>query len=41
LDDGELMPTLKLYFRVIEAIERTLERAERRFNDDRPPAMIG
>ena len=27
-------PTLKLYFAVIEAIERTLERAERRFNDN-------
>ena len=27
--------TLKLYFAVIEAIERTLDRAERRFNDDR------
>ena len=26
-------PTLKLYFAVIEAIERTLERAERRFNE--------
>jgi len=28
-------PTLALYFRVIEAIERTLDRAERRFTDDR------
>jgi len=27
-------PTLKLYFAVIEAIERTLDQAERRFNDD-------
>ena len=27
-------PTLKLYFAVIEAIEHTLDRAERRFNDD-------
>jgi hypothetical protein len=25
-------PTLKLYFAVIEAIERTLDRAEKRFN---------
>jgi hypothetical protein len=25
-------PTLKLYFAVIDAIERTLDRAERRFN---------
>jgi len=29
------VPTLRLYFAVIEAIERTLDRAERRFNDDR------
>ena len=28
------MPTLKLYFTVIEAIERVLDQAERRFNDD-------
>ena len=27
-------PTLKLYFAVIDAIERTLDQAERRFNDD-------
>ena len=27
-------PTLKLYFTVIEAIERVLNQAERRFNDD-------
>ena len=27
-------PSLKLYFAVIEAIERTLDRAEQRFNDD-------
>jgi hypothetical protein len=27
-------PSLKLYFAVIEAIEDTLECAERRFNDD-------
>jgi hypothetical protein len=27
-------PTLKLYFSVIEAIERVLDRAERQFNDD-------
>ena len=27
-------PSLAIYFAVIEAIERTLERAERRFNDD-------
>ena len=27
-------PTIKLYFAVIEAIERVLDRAERRFNDD-------
>jgi hypothetical protein len=27
-------PTLKLYFTVIEAIERVLEQAERRYNDD-------
>ena len=27
-------PTLKLYFAVIEAIERMLDQAERRFNDD-------
>jgi len=28
-------PTIRLYFAVIEAIECTLDRAERRFNDDR------
>jgi hypothetical protein len=28
------VPTLKLYFTVIEAIERVLDRAERHFNDD-------
>jgi hypothetical protein len=27
-------PTLKLYFAVIEAIERVLDQGERRFNDD-------
>jgi hypothetical protein len=27
-------PTLKLYFTVIEAIERVLEQAERRYNED-------
>jgi hypothetical protein len=26
-------PTLRLYFAVIEAIERVLDRAERRFNE--------
>jgi hypothetical protein len=30
-------PSLKLYFAVIDAIERTLDRAERRYN----PAMRG
>jgi len=28
------MPTLKLYFAVIDAIERTLDRAEQRYNYD-------
>ena len=28
------VPTLKLYFTVIEAIERVLDQAERRWNDD-------
>jgi hypothetical protein len=28
------VPTLKLYFAVIAAIEHVLDRAERRFNDD-------
>src|SRR5262249_60695494 len=28
------VPTLKLYFAVIEAIERVLDQAERRFNDE-------
>ena len=31
------VPTLKLYFAVIDAIERTLDRAEQRYN----PAMRG
>jgi hypothetical protein len=30
-------PSLRLYFAVIEAIEDTLERAERRFNESRSP----
>jgi hypothetical protein len=28
------VPTIKLYFTVIAAIERVLDQAERRFNDD-------
>ena len=29
----DISPTIKLYFAVIEAIERVLDQGERRFND--------